>query len=97
MARIGGDEFVIVLEPGPQRDSENGPFDVHDAALAVAERITAAVAEPIEVGGNAYSITASIGITFADDDSDPGETLRDADTAMYRAKSAGKNRAELFG
>ncbi len=97
VARLGGDEFVIVLEPGPKREGEDAPFDVREAAFAVAERVKAEVARPIDIDGHAYSITASIGITFADDSGDPGETLRDADTAMYRAKSAGKNRAELFG
>jgi diguanylate cyclase (GGDEF)-like protein/PAS domain S-box-containing protein len=100
VARIGGDEFVVILEPAPQRETDadgSGGFDVRRVAAAVAERITSAVALPIDIGGLSYTVTSSIGITFADDRCDPAEVLRNADTAMYRAKSLGKNRAEVYG
>ncbi|MEH2084901.1 MAG: EAL domain-containing protein [Nostoc sp.] len=87
-ARLGGDEFTILLE---------GIQDVTDA-ITVAERIQKELALPIELGGQEVFITASIGITLSStvDYKHPEELLRDADTAMYRAKVLGRARYELF-
>ena len=101
IARVGGDEFVIVLEPA-QRTLPNGllaPADIPDPrsdALAVAARIKRALMEPIELGEQGHVVTASIGITFARPDEGAEEALRDADSAMYRAKALGKDRCEIF-
>ncbi len=81
IARIGGDEFAILVEGGR---------DVDDA-VAVASRIHERLAAPINLGGHEVFITASIGIAVHTPDYDkPEDLLRDADTAMYRAKSSGR-------
>ncbi|MBD2447609.1 EAL domain-containing protein [Nostoc sp. FACHB-152] len=87
-ARFGGDEFTILLDPIQ---------DVSDA-IKVAQRIQQELVLPIELNGQEVFTTASIGIalssTVAYDQ--PEDLLRDADTAMYQAKSLGKARYELF-
>jgi diguanylate cyclase (GGDEF)-like protein/PAS domain S-box-containing protein len=96
-ARVGGDEFVVVLEP-PLRGwpgAEGEPLDVREYAVQVAERIEAALAEPVDFGGLSYAVTVSIGITFARPGDDVEQILAQADAAMYRAKSLGKNRHEV--
>ncbi|MEH1924092.1 sensor domain-containing protein [Nostoc sp.] len=87
-ARLGGDEFTILLE---------GIQDVSDAII-VAERIHHELALPFELDGQEMFITASIGIALSStvDYEHPEELLRDADTAMYRAKVLGRARYELF-
>jgi diguanylate cyclase (GGDEF)-like protein/PAS domain S-box-containing protein len=81
IARIGGDEFAILLEGG---------HEVEDAA-SVADRIHERLAPPINLGGHEVFITASIGIAVCTPDYEkPEDLLRDADTAMYRAKSSGR-------
>ncbi|QLE44643.1 EAL domain-containing protein [Nostoc sp. C052] len=87
-ARLGGDEFTILLE---------GIQDVSDA-ITVAERIQHELALPFELDGQEMFITASIGIALSStvDYKHPEELLRDADTAMYRAKVLGRARYELF-
>jgi diguanylate cyclase (GGDEF)-like protein len=87
VARIGGDEFVIVAED--VEDSES--------AIALAERVRAAVAEPIMLGTHQLvSVTVSVGIALDRGHSTPELLLHDADAALYRAKATGKNRCELF-
>ncbi|MDZ7994331.1 MAG: EAL domain-containing protein [Nostoc sp. EfeVER01] len=87
-ARLGGDEFTILLE---------GIQDVSDA-IKVAERIQKELALPFELDGQEVFITASIGIALSStvNYQHPEELLRDADTAMYRAKMLGRARYELF-
>ncbi|MBE8968126.1 EAL domain-containing protein [Nostocales cyanobacterium LEGE 12452] len=87
-ARLGGDEFTILLE---------GIQDMSDA-IKVAERIQKELALPFELGEQEVFITASIGIALSStiDYQHPEELLRDADTAMYRAKELGRARYELF-
>lgn len=87
VARLGGDEFTVVLE------------QIHDVsdALHVAERVQSGVSAPIALGGVEVFTTVSIGIALsAPAYEKPGEMLRDADTAMYRAKALGKGRHEVF-
>ncbi len=87
MARFGGDEFVVLV---------HGLRDPKDAA-SIAQRILGALAEPFVLGGRTTYMTASIGIaTWGPSYRTPYDLLRDADTAMYRAKQAGKNRYEVF-
>jgi diguanylate cyclase (GGDEF)-like protein len=87
VARLGGDEFAILVE------------DVGDASHAetLALRIQQALREPLMIAGTEFATSASIGITFSDFNyGGPTEVLRDADIAMYRAKSQGKARHALF-
>jgi diguanylate cyclase (GGDEF)-like protein len=80
LARFGGDEFVVLLE-----DAE-GPED----AVRVAERITDELREPLLIEGRELFVRASIGIALGDyNRKSPDDLLRDADTAMYRAKDEG--------
>jgi diguanylate cyclase (GGDEF)-like protein len=86
-ARLGGDEFVILLE---------GVRDIH-AAIAVADRIQRAVAQPLDIDGHVIAIGASIGVTLAvTGEESVDDLLREADTAMYAAKHAGKSRVAIF-
>jgi diguanylate cyclase (GGDEF)-like protein len=87
VSRLGGDEFTILLD------------DLKDAyeAEAVAERLQRELAPAFNLGGHEVFTTVSIGIALsAEDYHRPEEVLRDADTAMYRAKSLGKARYEIF-
>lgn len=87
IARLGGDEFTILL------DQIADPRDV----TLVAERIMNALASPFTLNGKEIFTSASIGIALSSIGYDkPGDLLRDADTAMYRAKSLGKARYEVF-
>ena len=97
-ARVGGDEFVVVLEPSSRgwAGPDGAPIDVRAYALAVATRIEKALAEPVEFNGESYAVTVSIGLTFAHAGDDVEEVLAQADRAMYEAKSHGKNRHELY-
>jgi PAS domain S-box/diguanylate cyclase (GGDEF) domain len=86
-ARLGGDEFVILLEE----------IQGVDEAIAQAKEIERAIEQPLYLEGNKVSITASIGIALSTDKYQwPGDILRDADIAMYRAKALGKARYEVF-
>jgi len=86
VARMGGDEFTMLL------DGVTGPA----AASAVAERVKTSLAEPFELEGQILFVTASIGIAVSTLGSTPNDLVRDADIAMYRAKAAGGNCAEVF-
>ncbi|MEP0968073.1 MULTISPECIES: EAL domain-containing protein [Cyanophyceae] len=82
VARLGGDEFVILLE---QITSLN-------EAIHVVERIQADIKAPFQLMGRTVFTSASLGIALASPDYDRGEDmLRDADNAMYRAKSGGQS------
>jgi diguanylate cyclase (GGDEF)-like protein/PAS domain S-box-containing protein len=86
-ARLGGDEFVILLEE----------IQGVDEAIAQAKEIEKAIERPLHLEGNKVSITASIGIALSSNEYQwPGDILRDADIAMYRAKALGKARYEVF-
>nr|WP_269778795.1 sensor domain-containing diguanylate cyclase [Microlunatus antarcticus] len=88
VARFGGDEFVVLLEP----------VDEESSAVAVAERLVAALAEPVLLrSGREVSIGASVGVAIAQDGSvDPERVLMEADVAVYRAKVGGRGRTEVF-
>jgi diguanylate cyclase (GGDEF)-like protein len=86
VARIGGDEFAIVLEK-LQHD---------DDALAVVDRIIDALRTPLRLCDREVTVTASIGVAHARGDERVEELLRNADVAMYRAKDAGKGRSAIF-
>jgi predicted signal transduction protein with EAL and GGDEF domain len=87
LARLGGDEFAIFL---------NGLND-DGQANAIAGRIQTALSSPFSIAGREVFTSASIGIAFGPAHYDnPDEIMRDADTAMYHAKSRGKSRHEVF-
>jgi len=86
VARIGGDEFAILLSPIERDD---------DAAI-VAKRFLTRLEAPVYFEGRRVFVSASIGIAFNSPGATPEDLLRNADTAMYSAKSAGKSRAEIF-
>jgi predicted signal transduction protein with EAL and GGDEF domain len=87
LARLGGDEFVVLLH------------DVSGIAEAkhVTDRLQERLARPFDLDGRPLYLSASVGIALGPATyGTPEEVLRDADTAMYRAKTAGKARAEVF-
>lgn len=87
VARIGGDEFTILLA-----DIENSV-----EATIVADRVARDLSRPFDLGGHEVVTTASIGIApSVIGYTDPSSILRDADMAMYHAKSLGKSRYEIF-
>jgi diguanylate cyclase (GGDEF)-like protein len=87
VARIGGDEFAVLA---PDVDS-------HLHAVDISARLTAALDSPAEPGARGRGITASVGIAVSVGGSGTAEILlREADTAMYQAKSLGGRRAEVF-
>lgn len=87
VARFGGDEFVLLLE---------GIQDA-DEATDVADQILSQLRSPFQLGEHRVFMTASIGLVVASPDYDQStDLLRDADTAMYRAKANGKARYEVF-
>lgn len=88
VARIGGDEFVLVLE------------SLHslDDARQVAEKVLAELSRPVVVDGHELHISGSVGIAFHDEPAlDARELLKRADMAMYEAKAAGRNRCAIHG
>jgi diguanylate cyclase (GGDEF)-like protein/PAS domain S-box-containing protein len=87
IARFGGDEFAILL------DNIAGGED----GTRIAERILASVRQPLDLGGHETATSACIGAAFSTTGYESAEDLlRDADTAMYRAKSLGRDRFEVF-
>ena len=104
VARIGGDEFVILVEPW-NRNREEPADSAADraAAIRIAERIGTAVRQPITINGVEHGVSVSIGVTHVGHPpaghirmTTAEEILQDADTAMYRAKSGGKDRFAIF-
>lgn len=85
VARLGGDEFIVLADG----------LEAPEEAAAIARRINNLLANPIIVRGTELTVTASIGIAF-DSDHEPDRLLREADTALYRAKAAGKSRYEVY-
>ncbi|MDM5177502.1 EAL domain-containing protein [Massilia sp. DJPM01] len=91
ICRIGGDEFVIIVDP---RETAAGEPDEVDE---VARKILAALAAPFQVEGHQLHMSASIGVAVYPRDARDARTLmRSADTAMYHAKAKGKNGFQAF-
>ncbi|SEO52941.1 diguanylate cyclase (GGDEF) domain-containing protein [Duganella sp. CF517] len=98
VARIGGDEFVVVLAHLAD-DLESATH----AARAVAEKVRVTIGQEFEIDGQLYTSTASIGVTMlpkprvgAQPEQTAHDLLREADTAMYRAKAEGRNGIAFF-
>ncbi|MCU1497599.1 MAG: hypothetical protein JWM47_1552, partial [Acidimicrobiales bacterium] len=86
VARVGGDEFVVLC---PDLESV--------AAVArVADRLTATLAEPVDLPGGRVVVSSSIGVVHVRGVAEPTAVLQDADLAMYDAKQQGRNRVALF-
>jgi diguanylate cyclase (GGDEF)-like protein/PAS domain S-box-containing protein len=87
VARLGGDEFTVIMP---------NLHEPRDAPL-VANRVLEALAKPFDLKGHEAFVSASIGITiFPDDARDANGLLRNADTAMYRAKEQGKANFQFY-
>lgn len=86
VCRTGGDEFIVLL---PDTDA--------DGAAHVAQKLVEKMTEPFDIEGNQLFVTLSIGISIYPDNGHDAETLnKHADTAMYRAKHAGRNQYQFF-
>jgi diguanylate cyclase (GGDEF)-like protein len=87
IARLGGDEFAIVL----------AYLDEAREADGIADRLIAAVSEPIDLDGQSVEVGVSIGVTIGTElDQDPDELFQRADIALYEAKAAGRNTHREF-
>ncbi len=87
VSRLGGDEFVIVLHE----------MSSPDDAVQVAEKILGALSSPVTIDGHPLRATPSIGISiFPDDGTEVFALMKNADTAMYHAKAAGRNNFQFF-
>jgi diguanylate cyclase len=87
VGRMGGDEFVVLASVVDDRE-----------AHALAERMMAACAEPVDVDGTAFGLEVSIGVAMHPGDGDDRPALlRAADAAMYAAKASGRNRWAAYG
>ena len=87
LARIGGDEFTMILQ------NINNPLQ----ASIVCDKILSILKEPLEIDGHHFHVTSSIGISIYPDDSTSSENLvKYADSAMYHAKENGKNNYQFY-
>ncbi len=87
VARYGGDEFIVLLDR----------IDHEEDAVLAAQRIIAALAPAVLLHDREFYLTVSVGIAFFPEDGQDQEALiKNADTAMYRAKDKGKNTYEIF-
>ncbi len=87
VSRMGGDEFTLLLTG----------LDEPDRVVACARRITELMAEPVPAGDQELIVSCSIGISiYPNDGGDIEELVKNADTAMYRAKEAGRNNYQLY-
>lgn len=87
LARIGGDEFALLAEQ----------LSGHEEARLLAQQLLAAVREPVVIAGVELVVSCSIGVTlFPSDLGGPDTLLRNADTALFRAKDAGRNSCQFF-
>jgi len=87
LARLGGDEFVAILQD----------LESEQDAVAVADRIRSELTRPVEHLGHEFVVTSSIGVSLYPRDGDDIDTLlKNADVAMYQAKSAGRNSVRFY-
>jgi diguanylate cyclase (GGDEF)-like protein/PAS domain S-box-containing protein len=89
VARLSGDEFVLLLEEKQLGDQSR--------SLSVVKRLQAAVSEPVSISGHLVGVSCSIGIaTSPRDGTDPDALITNADLAMYRAKQRGRDTHDFF-
>jgi diguanylate cyclase (GGDEF)-like protein len=86
VARLGGDEFAVLIDHASSAE----------AAMAVARQVLDACRQPFEIDGRPVRVGASVGVALSDRVSTVERLMRNADAAMYSAKSHGKGRAEFF-
>jgi diguanylate cyclase (GGDEF)-like protein/PAS domain S-box-containing protein len=86
VARVGGDEFVVLCPD----------LDGVDAVARLADRMAATLIEPVDLPGGRVVVSASIGVVHAVGSVEPTEVLQDADLAMYDAKQQGRSRVSVF-
>jgi diguanylate cyclase (GGDEF)-like protein len=86
VARMGGDEFVVLL---PDLTAPSGVEEI-------ASKLLEAISRPLRIGRHDVSVTASIGISMFPDGADIDTLFKNADLAMYRAKARGRNGVKLF-
>jgi diguanylate cyclase (GGDEF)-like protein len=86
VARLGGDEFAVLLPDARTPET----------AEIIAQRILAMFDDPVRSGNHLLTIRASIGVAMIQAGDEPGELMRNADTAMYTAKAQGKHRVAFF-
>jgi diguanylate cyclase (GGDEF)-like protein len=87
VSRHGGDEFLVVL---PDLENDQAP-------VAVADKLLAAISEPVELEGQSLSVSPSIGISlFPRDGATPDALIKNADAAMYLAKERGRSNYQFF-
>ena len=86
VARLGGDEFAVLLEG----------IATPEQAEQIASAVTDAFRQPLQIDGNDLLVTTSIGVALSEPGDDTEHVLRNADIAMYNAKSAGKGRHVVF-
>lgn len=87
LARLGGDELVLLLTE----------LSSIDTIFRIAQRMSDCLTKPVNIDGNQLFITSSIGCaTYPNDGQDREELLKNADTAMYRAKQSGRNTFRLY-
>jgi diguanylate cyclase (GGDEF)-like protein/PAS domain S-box-containing protein len=86
LARLGGDEFAILVE------QITGP----DAARSAGDRVLAALSGPVRAGNQVLTVSGSVGVAVSGVDATGDSLVRDADIAMYAAKSAGRGRVVVF-
>ncbi|NVZ71497.1 bifunctional diguanylate cyclase/phosphodiesterase [Pseudomonas costantinii] len=91
VARMGGDEFTLLLQPRVNRDM------ALNRAIHVAEQILASLVKPFVLEGREFFVTASIGIALSPQDGNElSQLMKNADTAMYHAKERGKNNFQFY-
>jgi diguanylate cyclase (GGDEF)-like protein/PAS domain S-box-containing protein len=107
VARVGGDEFVLVVEPWNRTDINDGGNAAdevgrgRDLTLRLADRVIDAISQPFSIHGDLYELTVSIGVTYRTPANGPtlksaSDVIDEADAAMYTAKRQGKNRVAVF-
>lgn len=91
VGRMGGDEFVVILDRlGPTRE------DAAVLAQTIGDKLRQSIAQPVNLGEFGFHCTASIGARLFGPGETVAELLQHADLALYRAKSAGRNRVSFF-
>ncbi len=92
VARLGGDEFVALLP-----EISGDPDELIDSVQKIADKMRQALSMPYEIASHTLHVTSSMGISvFPIAEEGPDDIMRQADTAMYRAKEAGRNTLKFF-